>query len=101
MGFGTCSQPLPKQLPRDSFFIIKTHIFTSSKTSDTGGMSSCPRLEEAAATLPLVAPTNGTAVPGHPQHKLNGLTQRQEGEKWQEEEEESSSISFPGVHTGA
>lgn len=103
MGFGTCSQPLPNHLPRNSFFIIKTHAFSSSKTSDTGGMSSCPHLAEAAALLPLVAPSKGTTVPGHPQHKLNGLIQRQEGERWQEdeEEEESSGISFPGVHIGS
>lgn len=102
MGFGTSSQPLPIQLPRDSFFIMKTYTFSSSKTFDIGRMSSCPCLEEAVAMLLLVAPTKGTAVPGHLQHKLNGLTQRQEGKKWQEEkEEETSGISFPGVHTGS
>lgn len=101
MDFGTCSQPLPNQLPGNSFFIIKTRTFRSSKTSDTGGMSSCPRLEEAAAMLSLVAPSKGTAVPGHPQHKLNGLTQRQDEEEQEEEEEESSGISFPGVHAGS
>lgn len=51
-------------------------------------MSACPRLEEAAATLPLVTLTKGTPVPGHTQPKLKGLTQRQEwGSSWQEEEE--------------
>lgn len=46
--------------------------------------------------LPLVALTKGTPVPGHPQHKLKGLTQRQErGSSWQEE---GSGISFSGVY---
>lgn len=60
-------------------------------------MSSCPHLEEASAMLPLVALTKGTPVRGHPQHKLKGLTQRQErGSSWQEEE--GSGISFSGVY---
>lgn len=49
----------------------------------------------------LVAVSKGTAIPGHSQHKLSALTQRQEGESSGQEEEESSGISFPGVHTGS
>lgn len=94
MGLGMCSQALPNHLARDSFSIVKTRMFSSSRTS--GRMSSCPRLEVAAALLPLVALTKGTPVPGRPQHKLKGLTQRQEGgSSWQEEE--GSGISFSGV----
>lgn len=94
MGLGMCSQALPNHLARDSFSIVKTRMFSSSRTF--GRMSSYPRLEEAAALLPLVALTKGTPVPGRPQHKLKGLTQRQEGgSSWQEEE--GSGISFSGV----
>lgn len=97
MALGMCSQALPNHPPRGSFFIIKTCVFSSSRTS--GRMSHCPCLEGAAATLPLVALTKGTPVPGHPQHKSKGLTQRQGGGSWwQEEEEEGSGISSPGVY---
>lgn len=85
---------LASHLPRDSIAITKTHVVSSSRSP--GRMSNCPGLEEVAAMWPLVALTKGTPVPGHPQHKLKGLTQRQEwGSLWQEEE--GSGISFSGV----